>query len=46
MEESIWKERVEKDASVKGLGLCYRVKGRICTKKEEGLLIVERGVRT
>jgi len=45
VEESIWKERVRKDASMKGLGLCYRVKERICTKKGEGLLVVKRGKR-
>jgi len=45
VEESIWKERVEKDASAKGLESCYRVKGGICTKKGEDLLVVKRGKR-
>jgi len=45
VEESIWKERVRKNTSAKGLGLYYRVKGEICTKKGEGLLIVERRKR-
>ena len=42
MKESIWKERVRKDTSAKGLGLRYRVKGGICTKEWKGLLVVER----
>ena len=45
MKESIWKKRVREDASVKGLGLCYKVKGGICTKEGEGLLIVKRRKR-
>ena len=40
VEESIQKKEVEKNASVKGLGLCYRIKGRICTKKGKSLLVV------
>ena len=35
VEKSIWKERVGKNASTKGLKLCYRVKGEIYTKKGE-----------
>jgi len=45
VKESIWKERVRKDASAKGLGSCDGVKGRICVKKGEGLLIVKRRKR-
>jgi len=45
VEESIWKEGVRKDASTKGLGPCYRVKGGICAKKGEDLLIVKRRER-
>ena len=29
MEESVWKEGVREDASVKGLGLCNRVERRL-----------------
>jgi len=45
VKESIWKERVRKDTSVKGLRSCYRVKGGIYTKKGEGLLVVKRRKR-
>ena len=45
VEESIQKEGVGKDASVKGLGSCYRVKRGICAEKGESLLIVKRGER-
>ena len=41
IEKSIWEERVGKNASVKGLGLCDRVKRGVCAKKEEGVFIVE-----
>jgi len=46
IEKSIWEERVRKDASVKGLGSCNRVKRGVCAKKEESVFIVkgrERG---
>jgi len=45
VEESIWVEEVREDASAKDLGPCHRSKGGVCTKKEEGLLIVKRGKR-
>jgi len=45
VKESIWKERVGKNASMKGLGSRSRVKERIYTKKKEGLLIVKKGKR-
>jgi len=45
MKESIWKERVREDASVKGLGPCNRVERRLRTKKKEGVLIVKREER-
>ena len=45
MEKSIWKERVRKNASAKGLGLCNRVKRGVCAKKGEGVFIVERRER-
>jgi len=43
MEESIWKERVRKNASVKGLGLRDWVKGRVYTEEREGVFIVKIG---
>ena len=36
--EGIWKKEVGKNASMKNLGLCHRVKGRIYTKKGKGIL--------
>jgi len=45
MEESIWEEKLRKNASTKDLELYYRVKEGICTKKREGLLVVKRGKR-
>jgi len=45
MKESIWKERVREDTSMKGLGPCNRVKRRLRTKKKEGILIVKEGKR-
>ena len=45
MEKSIWKKEVRKNTSVKGLGLCYRIKRGICTEKRKSLLIIKRGKR-
>ena len=45
MEESIWKERVREDASVKGLKPCNRVERRLRSKKRESVLIVKGGKR-
>jgi len=41
VEEGIWKERLRKDASVKGLGSCYRVKGGIYAKKGKSVFAVK-----
>ena len=41
--EGIWKKEVRKNASTKNLGPCYRVEERIYTKKEKGILTVQRG---
>ena len=40
--EGIWKKEVGKNASMKNLGLCHRVKGRIYTKKGKGILSREK----
>ena len=40
MEESIQKDRVRANASVKDLGPCHRIE-RIHAKKEKGILIIE-----
>ena len=45
IEESVWKEGVREDTSVKGLGPCNRVERRLHTKKREGVLIVKGGER-
>jgi len=45
IEKSIWEERVRKDASVKGLGSCNRVKRGVCAKKEESVFIVKERER-
>jgi len=39
IEKSIWEERVGENASAKGLGLCNRVKGGVCTKKGKMYLL-------
>jgi len=41
VKKSIWEERVRKNASVKGLGLCNRVKRGVCAKKGEGVFIIK-----
>jgi len=45
MEESIWKERIKKDTSVKGLGLCNRIKERVYAKEGKGIFTVQRRER-
>ena len=42
VEKGLWKKGVRKDASVKGLGPCDRVKRRVFTKERKGVFIVER----
>ena len=41
MGEGIWKKKVRKDTSMKNLGPCHRVEGRIYTKKGKGVLTVQ-----
>ena len=41
--EGIQKKEVRKNASIKNLGPCHRVEGRIYTKKEKGVLTVQGG---
>ena len=41
MGKGIQEKEVGKNASMKNLGLCHRVEGRIYTKKEKGVLLVE-----
>ena len=43
MGEGIWKKEVGKNTSMKNLEPCYRVEGRIYTKKGKGILTVQRG---
>ena len=45
VEKSLWEKGVRKDASVKGLGSCDRVKRRVCAKKGESVLVVKEGKR-
>ena len=45
VEESIWKKGVRKDASMKDLGPCHRIKGRIYAKKGESILTIKKGKR-
>ena len=42
MEESIWKKGVRKNAGMKDLGLCHRIKGGIYAKKGESILTIKR----
>jgi len=41
--EGIQEKEVRKNASTKNLGPCHRVERRIYTKKEKGILTVQRG---
>jgi len=43
VEEGIWKKKVGKNASTKNLGPCYRIEGRIYTKKGKGVLTIQGG---
>jgi len=43
VEESIWKKGVRKDASMKDLGPCHRIKEGIYAKKEESIFTIKRG---
>ena len=45
MGEGIWKKEVGKDASMKNLGPCHRIKGGIYAKKGESIFTIERGKR-
>ena len=45
MEKGTQKKEVRKNTSTKNLGPCYRVKGRIYTKKGKGILTVDIGRR-
>jgi len=42
VEESIWKERVGKNASAKSLGPHNRIKGGVYTKEGKGIFVIER----
>jgi len=41
--EGIQKKEVRKDTSMKNLGPCHRVEGKIYTKKGKGILTVQGG---
>ena len=43
MDKSIWEEAIREDADKKGMGLCNRCKGKVCTKEGEGISTVKRG---
>jgi len=45
MGEGIREKEVRKNASIKNLGPCHRVEGRIYTKKGKGILTVQGGKR-
>ena len=45
MEESIWKKGVRKNAGMKDLGPCHRIKEGIYAKKGESILTIEREKR-
>ena len=45
VEESIWKKGVRKDAGMKDLGPCHRIKGGIYAKKGESIFTIKRGKR-
>ena len=45
MKESIWKERVRKDTSAKGLGPRDRVEKEVYAKERESVFVVEREER-
>ena len=43
MGKGIQEKEVGKNASMKNLGPCHRIKRGVCTKKEKGVLIVKGG---
>ena len=43
--KKVFGKKESEDTSVKDLELCHRIKGEVCTKKEEGLLIIKRKKR-
>ena len=43
MDKGVWEEVIREDADEKGVGLCNRCKGRVCTKEGEGVSIVKGG---
>jgi len=45
VEENIWKKGVGKDASMRNLGPCHRIKGGIYAKKGESIFTIKRGKR-
>jgi len=45
VEKGLWKKRVRKDASAKGLGPHDRVERGVYAKERESVFVVERGER-
>jgi len=45
VEEGIWKKEAGKDAGMKDLGPCHRIKRGIYAKKGESILTIKRGKR-
>ena len=45
MDKGVWKEAIREDADEKDIGSCNRCQRGVCTKKREGIPIVERSER-
>ena len=41
MEKGVWEERIGMHAHQKTMGLCNRVKRRVCAKKRKSILVVK-----
>ena len=45
MDKGVWKEEIREDANKEGIGSHNRCQRGVCTKKGEGIPIIERGKR-
>ena len=42
MDKGIWEKAIRENANKEGVGSCNRYKGRVCSKKGEGVSTIER----
>jgi len=43
VKKSVWKKKVGKDASAKGLEPCNQTKGEICSKEKQSVFTIKGG---